>query len=72
MTDLVNLTEEQARIAADAIGKHIVDSRCTCLLGGDGLEMCDQCKVFFLDGPIDSYEKALKAEAKRFWEEHAQ
>ena len=68
---LVNLTLEQVVICFDAIGKHVVDSRCTCFMGLTGEGLCEQCLAFFVDGPPDSYEKAIEAEAKRFWEEHA-
>ena len=70
MINLLCLTEEQARIATDAIGKWIVDSRCTCTLDMDGDGLCEQCMAYFVNDPPGSYEKAIKAEAKKVWQEH--
>jgi hypothetical protein len=68
---LQNLTLQEATIATQALGKHRVDDGCTCAFGLDGNSLCDQCKAFFLDGPPNAYERAIEAETRNVWCEHA-
>ena len=68
---LAGLTLQEATIAAQAIGQHRVDDRCTCVCNVAVCDVCDQCMVFFMDGPIDAYEKAIAEETAKFWAEHA-
>jgi hypothetical protein len=67
---LENLTLQEATIATQALGKHRVDVGCTCICNAATCSVCEQCMVFFLDGPIDAYEKAIEAESRNVWQEH--
>ena len=67
---LTNLTLQEATLATQALGRHRVDDRCTCSEWTTGAGMCDQCREHFLDGPSDSYERAIDEEARKVWQEH--
>jgi hypothetical protein len=66
---IANLTLQEATIAAEAIGRHRVDDRCTCVWEDTELLFCDQCREYFLADDPDAYAKAIKAETAKFWAE---
>jgi hypothetical protein len=63
---LENLTLQEATIATQALGKHVIDEQCTCQSDC----ICNRCLAFFMDGPIEAYEKAIAEEARKVWQEH--
>ena len=63
---LQNLTLQEATLATQALGKHRIDEECKCYSDC----WCIQCLEFFVDGPADTYEKAIDEEARKVWQEH--